>query len=145
MIQIPNKEIVIRFYRMMQTSRFANLDENKMKELDCAVESWRSFFIGKSSNLFSLMTFTAERMITSNGRYTAVTPEEKMYFYIKMVDPDLLFLEAHESGNTMDEIKQLCILNFKLYDPFLIRYEKALHKVLIDAPEDMWTLERIKR
>ncbi|MBE6148855.1 MAG: hypothetical protein E7167_05165 [Firmicutes bacterium] len=145
MIQPPNKNTIMRFYRLMQSSNFANLDETKMQALDEAVNHWRTFFNNKSCGLLSLMTFTAEKMITSNGRYTAVTPEEKVYFYIKMIDPELYFLEAYESGNTMDEIKELCFLNFRLYDPYLIHYEKKLCNVLTDAPDDMWALERIKR
>ncbi|MBQ6841285.1 MAG: hypothetical protein IJO63_04130 [Bacilli bacterium] len=142
---IPRKETILSFYRYVWKSDFASIDEEKMKALDEAVEYWRYFFTGKSSSLLSMMTFAAEKMISSNGRYTAVTHAEKAYFYIKMIDPELLFLEAHESGNTMEEIRDLCMLNFKLYDPNLIRLEQRLYRVLKDVPEDLWTLERIKR
>ena len=145
MKQVPNKDVIMRFYRLMTSVNYSKLDEEKMKELDAAVERWRYFFVNQSIGLVSLMTFTAEKMITSNGRYTAVTPEEKMYFYIKMIDPQFYFLEAHESGNTMEEIRQLCFLNFRIYDSTLIRHEMALNKVLKNAPEDMWSLNRIKR
>lgn len=147
MIQRPNKEVILNFYRLMRKygCNFAELSDSRIAEIDAAVESWRYFFTNKSYNLLSMMTLTAEKMTCSNGVYTAKTPTEKVYFYVKMIDPQFLFLEAQESGNTMEEIKRLCILNFKLYDPTLISFEKELHKVLKDLPEDMWTLDRIKR
>lgn len=147
MIQRPNKEVILNFYRLMLKygCKFEELSDSRIAEIDAAVESWRCFFTNKSYNLLSMMTLTAEKMTSSNGLYTAKTPAEKVYFYVKMIDPQFLFLEAQESGNTIEEIKRLCILNFKLYDPTLINFEKELHKVLKALPEDMWALDRIKR
>ena len=141
----PNKETILRVYKYVWHSNFEELTDDKIHELNNAVEFWRYFFVNKSSNLLSMMTEAAEKMITSNGRYTAVTHAEKAYFFIKLIDPDFLFLEAHESGNTMEEIRELCLLNFRLYDKNLIRLEQRLYKTLKDVPEDLWTLERIKR
>ena len=45
----------------------------------------------------------------------------------------------------MDQIKELCMLNFRFYDPNIIRFEKSLSKVLDNIPKDMWALDRIKR
>ncbi|MBE6155197.1 MAG: hypothetical protein E7164_00365 [Firmicutes bacterium] len=145
MVALPNKSVILNFYRSVNNVDFTNLDSDKMIELDEAVEKWRYYFTNNSAGLISFMTFTAERLFTSNGRYTAVTPTEKIYFYIKMVDPNFYFLEAYEAGNTKDEIKNLCLSNFRIYDHFLIHYEKELYSTLLDVPDDLWALNRIKR
>ena len=142
---LPNRETIIRCYRYANVSCFSDLTEEQMQLLDAAVEKWRYYFTNSSIGILSMMTFTAEKMLSSNGRYTAVTPLEKMYFYVRMIDPEFLFLEAHESGNTIEEIKQLCIQNFRVYDPTLIRHEKEILKVMKNAPDNLWDLERIKR
>lgn len=144
-MQIQKKETIMHFYRLVYGCDFNELNKDKIDELDTAVEHWRYFFVSQSCGLLSLMTFAAEKMITSNGRYTAITPAEKMYFYIKMIDPEFLFLEAYEAGNTINQIKELCLLNFRLYDPMLIRFEKSLYPLLYNDYDYLWTQDKIKR
>ena len=138
-----NKETIIRFYKFIRDVNFESLSDDDFERLDKAVEYWRYFFTNGTTGLLPAMSLTAERMITSNGRHEAKTWEEKAYFYIKTIDPNFMFLEAYESGNTIDEIKQLCYLNFHLYDSFLISLEKKLYKRL-NLQEDLWPRELIK-
>lgn len=139
-----NKTTIAKLYCYIRNYTFESLSDEKIKELDDFVDYWRYYFTNDYAGLLSTMTFTAEKMIVSNGRYGVKTWEEKAYFYIKIIDPDFLFLEAHETGNTMQEIKDLCKLNFGIYDPYLIELEKRLYKRL-QIKEDLWSRERILR
>lgn len=144
-LDLFNKDTIVRFYKLMNFTTFNELSEERRAEIDAYVNKWRFFFNNRCLGLRALMTFTAEKMISSNGYYGPKTSQEKMYFYIKMVDPQLYFLEAHESANTMEEERNLCLLNFRIYDPYLIKYEKVLQRELGQFQEELWTLDRIKR
>lgn len=139
-----NKKTIAKFYYMSLNVDFDLLDNIKIEKLNNSVEYWRYFFENQSCGLLTMMTCVAEKMITSTGRYGAVTPEEKLYFYLKMIDPDFLFLEASEVANKTEEVKELCLLNFRIHDPFIIKFEKKLYKRL-QYKEELWARERIKR
>ena len=115
------KQTVVHFYSHIINVNLNNLTDEQIESLEDAVRNWSHFFNHETHGILSRMTFTAEKMTISNGTYGPKTWEEKLYFYIRMVDPNFLFLEAHESGNTMDEIKKLCKLNFGIYDPYIIQ------------------------
>lgn len=137
-----NKQTVAQFYSRVLKVDLNALTDEQIENLEAAVKNWTYFFNHQTHGMLSKMTFTAERMIVSNGVYGPKTWEEKLYFYIRMVDPNFLFLEANECGNTMDEIKALCRLNFGIYDPYLIQFEKALYKRL-GYTEDLWCRDQL--
>ena len=92
------------------------------------------------------MHYTAERLITSSRNYGLTNGDEKAYFYMKMVDPDFLFLEVYEAANMKDEIKDFSMKNFRIYDGVLIKLEKQFNELfMIYGPNDLWSRERIKR
>lgn len=114
--------------------------------IDLYVQMWEPFFTNQSCGILTKMTFTAERMILSAKSFGLHNDDEKAYFYIKMIDPEFLMLEAYESANTKEELMHFCINNFGFYDKFLIGLEKKCNKRfnLIEIDE-LWSRERIKK
>ena len=92
------------------------------------------------------MTFTSERLTTSYKNFGLLNGDEVAYFFIKLVDPELLFLEVYESANKVQEIKDYCLCNFRIHDKFLIYLEKCYNiKFKEYSPDDLWARDAIKK
>ena len=140
------KDTIIKFYKTLKFSNFLRISEEKREILDTIANNWRPFFVNQSIGMSSLMTFVAEKMITSSKNYGLTNGDEIAYFFIKIVDPDLLFLEVYESANKIDEIKELCMKNFRFHDKFLIYLERCYNKRFHEyTPDELWSREKIKR
>ena len=139
-----NRQAIIKFYTSIGFTNFNNLEEERIVAIDdIALRS--SFFMAYDTiTLGSLMTRCAEKLTTSSRNFGLLNGDEAIYFYIKIVDPDFLFLEAYESANKKEEIKPLCLQNFKIYDPTLIYFEKIFQrKFKLESLKDLWARERI--
>lgn len=141
-----NKDVILKFYRLLRLTSFRSISDERRKELDDIVEHYRYFFVSQTCGTFNLMTLVAERLITSYKNYGLQNDDEKAYFYIKIVDPNLMFLEVYEAANKKDEIKDLCLKNFHLHDKYIIYLERLLNNRFQDYdPDDLWSRESIKR
>ena len=119
------KEVILKFYKNLGYVNFESIDENRSKELDELVFIYRDTFINETVGLLSLMTYTAERLTISYKNYGLRNNDEKAFFYMKVVDPNLQFLEVYESANMTKDIRELCKLNFRIHDKYLIYLEKV--------------------
>ena len=138
-----NKETIYKFYGLIRNVNFDCFSNDDIVRIDTLAEKWRYYFCNNCAGILSTMTFVAEKMITSRSGFGVITPEEKAYFYIKIVDPNFLFLEAYETGNSFAEMKKPCMLNFHIYDPIIINLEKKIYKKFF--PDELfWAKERIK-
>ena len=138
-----NKATITKFYGFIRKVNFESFSNEDIVRIDALVEKWRYYFWHDSAGLLTAMTFVAEKMITSKKGFGVESWEEKAYFYIKMLDPDFLFLEAHETANKLSETKELCNLNFHVYDPMIIYLETLIYKKFFPN-ELFWAKERIK-
>lgn len=140
------KEVILNFYRSIGLTNFESIDDNRLKELDELVCLYRSTFTSNTVGLLSLMTYTAERLTVSYKTYGLRNSDEKAYFYMKVVDPNLQFLEVYESANMRDEVRDLCKLNFRIHDKYLIYLEKSYNNRFHEYDrDDLWSRESIKR
>ena len=74
------------------------------------------------------------------------TGDEVAYFFIKLLDPTLLHLEAFESANLADEMKEFCFRTFRVFDKNMITLQKLYNARFREyAPEDLWDRQTIKR
>lgn len=141
-----NPRTIWNFYQNMNFRNFRNLSSEKIGEIEQRVLKESYFFKGKAPTLGSLMTFTAAKLTSSSRLFSLTNGDEIAYFYIKMVDPDFLFLEAYESANMKDEVKEICMENFHIYDPGLIFIERVFQKKFKPSElENIWARNRIKK
>ena len=119
-----NPVAIKNFYRSIKYSHFLNLTPERVEEIEALIDKWRHFFETNIVTTGQKMTFVAERLTTSAKQFKLFTGDEILYFYIKMVDPDFLFLEAYESANTRDQFVAICKKNFGLVDSILTHLEK---------------------
>ncbi len=122
-----DKNSINRFYHSLKFTRFNTLTKERAFEIDEYVNNWHTLFYNNSYGFLTLMTFTSLELLLRPNKYHLLNDDEKAYFYIKMVDPDLLFLEAYECANTIDERLELLKKNFGFYDSALIYLEKNLN------------------
>ena len=146
MIKAYNRETILKFYRLLDFTYFIHLSKERIDEIDKVIEKNRIYFTKDTAILPTLMTFVAEKLLTSAQRYGLQNGDEIAYFYIKMIDSNLLFLEAFESANKEDELKDYCMRNFRIYDRMVINLEKALNKKLkIISNDDLWSRDTINK
>ena len=148
--EIINKDTIVRFYKLLNYPTFDSLDEQRISELDESIRKDRPGYVNRTIGRLSLMTRVSEKVYVSNQRLGLNTTDEQAYYYVKIIDPDFLFLEAFESANTAEELKALCKQNFGFCDGYLIKLEKSLSKKLKELnpeleEEPLWTRGRIKK
>ena len=124
---IHNPNSIKYFYHSIKYSHFLNLTPDRVAELDSIVDKWRHFFESDVTGYGKRMTFVAERLTTSAKKFELTTDDEKLYFYVKMIDPNFLFLEAFECANTREEFIALCKKNFYIIDSVIARLEKEIN------------------
>lgn len=135
-----------RFYKSLKHVCFRELTEKRRKEIEIMVERLRPYFTSKSNSQLCLMCFTAEKMRVSNRNYGINSDAEKIYFYLKMVDPTFKFLEIYEAANTKEQLKDFLLKNYHFNDPNIIRIEKRMNESLsLYNADDLWARESIVR
>ncbi len=139
-----NRQTIVNFYTTVRFTNFANLTDERIAAIDDIVSRYSFFMAYGTKTLGSLMTRCAEKLTTSSRNFGLLNGDEVVYFYIKTVDPDFLFLEVYESANKKEQIKPLCFQNFKLYDPVLVYFERMFQKRFkLESLEYIWSRERI--
>ncbi len=140
-----NKQTIFKFYNTLGFTNFGNLSEERITEIDEIVARYSFLMSYGTKSLGSLMTRCAEKLTTSRRNFGILNGDEAIYFYIKTVDPDFLFLEAYETANKKEQIKPLCLENFGIYDSVLIYFEKLFQKRFkLESLEYIWSRSRIK-
>lgn len=141
-----NKDDIKRFYASLKSVKFYELTEDVRKDIDATVDKYRYYFLNHANSQLCLMCFTAEKMLVSPKMFGCHTDAARLYFYIRMVDPDLKFLEVYEAANTKEQLKDLAYKNFHLYDGCLVKLERYLNRALkLYNEDDLWARESIKR
>lgn len=140
------KNILKRFYRNLQFAGFKTIDETKQIELDNLVSAWYDVFHKNNINKFDLAVLVSYRLIFDLKLYDSLSGDEIAYFFIKIVDPDLIALECYEAGNTKKEIRDLLLKNLGFCDTKLIFLEKYYNNYFhVYDINEIWALDRIKR
>jgi len=135
-----------RFYRSLHFKGFKYITNERQQELDQIVLNWYDFFHAENLEMLELMSSVTKFFNAYEEVMNLKTDDEFLYFYINIVDPELLLLECYESANKKEDIKKLCYINFKIYDARLIFIEKHYNKIFNKYHKDsLWTLERIKK
>ena len=146
MIKAYNRETLLKFYRVLDFTYFMHLSQERKEIIDEVVEKNRIYFTKDAIGLPTLMSFVAEKLTVAAKKYGLQSGDEAAYFYIKMVDPNLLFLEAFESANKEEELKNICMSNFRIYDRMLINLEKFLNKRLkLISNDDLWSRDTVDK
>ena len=141
-----NPNAIKNFYRSLKYSHFLNLTPERAKEIDGLVDKWRYFFETDINSIGQKMTFASERLTTSAKQFKLFTGDEALYFYIKMIDPDFLFLEAYESANTREQFVALCKRNFGIVDSIFTHLEKEINsRFQMYKAEDLWSRDHIDK
>lgn len=107
---------------------FLFLTTKRLEELKNLAEESRPYFNRGITSLAGLMSLSACKLTTSARNFGLQNSDEIIFFYLTLVDPDFLFLEAYECANRKDQIEPLCIANIGIYDPYIIYYEVLLQR-----------------
>lgn len=141
-----NINSIIKFYSTLKNVDFTTLTIERKAELDASLKYYDYYFKSQNAATKFLLSFTAEKMTASAKRFGAITNTEKAYFFIKMVDPTLKFLEIYESANLRAEMKLFCHDNFGFYDRFLMHLEKLYNDVFMEYTSDeLWSRDSIRK
>lgn len=134
------------FYKKIKFSKFMSLTEERAKEIDELVNIWWNYFHNNTLGFLNLMSFLAMKLTASSKKIGLFSGDEILYFYVKMIDPSLVFLEIYESSSTKEELVNTTKLNFKIYDNVLIYLENCLNKRFkFYNPDDLWARDSIRR
>jgi len=143
------KNILISFYRNLNFKGFKTITDERKKELDKIVLKWFSFL--HSANVYddrnlAFMSRVAWRLICDSQVFGLENGDEIAYFFVNIVDPDLIFLECYEAANFKEDLIKYCQINFHIYDAKMIIIERYYNlRFKIYNPDELWTLERIKK
>lgn len=145
-ITVFNPDAIKKFYSILKFTGFRKLTEDRKQILDTFIAKYRDNFLENSCGPLSLACYTAEKLTTNPKKFSIENDDERVYVYIKILDPDFKFLEAYEMANLKDEVREICFVNFHYYDPNMILFERRYNAIFQEfAPDDLWARESIKR
>lgn len=141
-----NKKSILNFYKNLNFTKFLKITEERKEELDNIVAKNVTYFRNSTIGNLTLMTLLSERLTTSYKNYGLQNGDEKAYFFVKIIDPDLQHLAIYEAANKIEDVKEFSIKNFNYYDKYLITLEKHLNERFKEyETEELWSRENIKR
>ena len=131
------KNALIKFYKYVakQTPK-GYLSKKRIAALDKIVASWENYFAPLENYKYK-MHAVAEKLTTSSRSMGLLNATEMKYFYIKIVDPEFLFLQMSEIAKDQEELKQLCLVKFRIYDSYIIHIEKQINSLLFALNENL--------
>ena len=145
-VTIFNTNSIKKLYFILKFTGFRNLSKERKEILDRYIAIHRDNFLENSCGPVSLACYTAEKLTTNPKKFTIENDDERVYVYIKILDPDFKFLEAYEMANLQDEVRAICLLNFHYYDSNMVLFERKYNALFKEfSPEDLWTRESLKR
>ena len=135
--------IIIRnFYKNLMFYGFKTINEERKRYLDELVNIFASVL--RKHTVKDTMIAIILWLTYNSQEYGLLNGDEQAYFLINIVDPNLLFLEAHEVANTKDDEKLLCIKYFNIYDPILIKLERKYNTYFnIYDLDEIWSFNRL--
>lgn len=131
---------IAAFYKKQRFFRFYNISKERLEEIRLlALNNINYFTKNTMGTLGEIMTACASKLTTSSRNFGLSSSDEIILFFIFLVDPNFLFLEAYESCNKKEDIKPLCLANFGIYDPYLIFYEVHFNRrFALEEHQDIW-------
>lgn len=146
-------ETIRKFYKKqaLDFSHFDELSPDRVNEINDLVDKWRHYFETEIDGFGPRMTFAVEKLTTgAEKKFHLFGSDEKLYFFVKMVDPDFLFLEAYESSNTEKQFIAYCKRNFPGLARDLCRETMALereanYRYQFYKDEDLWSRDYINK
>lgn len=135
-----------RFYKSLKFTRFLRLRDDRREILDTLVEENKFYFKMDTTTFASFVTSTAKKLYSEPELYGLLNDDEKVYFYIKMIDPEFKYLEIYESFYNIATQRDAAHLNFGYYDNVIIYFERLLNmKFQMFTEDELWMRESIKR
>ena len=145
-VTIFNTNSIKKFYSILKFTGFRNLSEERKEILDTYIAIHRDSFLENSCGPVSLACYTSEKLTTNPRKFSIENDDERVYVYIKILDPDFKFLEAYEMANLQDEVRAICLANFHYYDSNMVLFERKYNALFKEfLPEDLWARESLKR
>ena len=120
-----NIDTMKKFYQFIDFTNFKLLTQDRIIELDQKAAKIKGE-MAKYRNRMSVMGIVANRLMASSQSLGLKNGDEIAYFYIKVVDDNLLYLELANIATDKEELKDLCIRKFGVYDNVIIHLEKYL-------------------
>ena len=114
-----------KFYQFLDFTNFKLLNTERMAEIDQIASKFRGE-MAKYKSRMSVMGIIANRLIASSQTLGLQNGDEIAYFYIKVVDDRLLYLELANLAENKEELRELCKRQFGVYDNVIIYMEKCL-------------------
>jgi len=134
------------FYSSLSFTGFQCLKKERIPELDLLVLKNKCYFSIDTTNMASLATSSAIKLLENKVSYGLLNDDEVMYFFIKMIDPELKFLEAYECVMEKNELINTCLLNFGYYDNVMIYAERIYNQLFKKIElDDLLIRDSIKR
>lgn len=111
---------------------FKRITPERKMELDSIIEKISTVYQNKFYSTNRIMLKTSEKLTTRAKEYGITNGDEKYYFYIKLVDPNLDLLSKYLEINDKELFKSWIIKNYAVYDNILIQleyyYQRAFFK-----------------
>ena len=114
-----------KFYQFIDFSNFKLLTTERMAEIDQIATKLKGE-LAKYKSRMSIMGIVANRLMASSQSLGLLNGDEIAYFYIKVVDDNLLYLELANLAENKEELRELCKRRFGVYDNVIIQLEKFL-------------------
>lgn len=125
------------FYeRLRFFQRFETITEEKMEELEGHIQKWMQNKIYKSCQNIKQKYI---KTIFYLNEYTIASFDEKAYFLIKAIDPDVTVLQTYEICSTKKEVEENLLQRFHFVDLRLARIEQAYAEKFLQP--EKWRFE----
>lgn len=115
-----------KFYHFLNFGKFQSLSTERMKEIEEIANKFKNETTSRYKNKMSVMEITANRLLASSQSLGLLNGDEIAYFYIKVVDDSLLYLNLAYLAKDKDELIEFCKRQFGVYDNVIIQIEKYL-------------------
>lgn len=139
-------DIIEIFYASLNYNNFQNITNERLQEIDALVYEFKNKFFENEISAFEKAYKASLKLTKQFTKYKLKTSDEALYFYIKLVDPELKMFEAYECISNIKELRIVCTENFGYYDRKLIMFEKTLNKKFsLFDPNELWMRDTIKR
>ncbi len=139
---VYNHEQMKKFYNSLKWTHFNNLTLARMQELDKMATAFRTSIFESIKSTPRVMYRTSELLMHSN-KFNFQDNDELIYFYIKVVDSNLKFLELATLAKSKEELKALSMNHFGIYDNVIILMEAKL-KIRLEQLREEQITQKIK-
>ena len=107
-------DVMKKFYQFIDFSNFKLLTTERMAEIDQIATKLKGE-LAKYKSRMSIMGIVANRLMASSQSLGLLNGDEIAYFYLKVVDDNLLYLELANLAENKEELRELCKRRFGVY------------------------------